>query len=67
MSRNQDDAPVVAMTIGDTARRLAVSPTTVRRLLERGELTRIDLGRAVRVLSRSVDEFAERGGVANAK
>lgn len=58
--------PPVAVTIGEAARRLAVSPTTVRRLLGRGELARVLVGRSVRVLARSVDELAERGGVARA-
>lgn len=57
----------VALTIGEAARRLAVSLTTVRRLLERGALTRVSVGRSVRVLARSVDELAERGGVAHGK
>lgn len=55
------------MTVGEAARRLAVSPTTIRRLLTRGALVRIAVGRSVRVLARSVDELAERGGVSRAK
>lgn len=57
----------VAMTIQDAARRLAVSPMTIRRLLERGALVRIAVGRSVRVLARSVDELAERGGVSHGR
>lgn len=63
MERKCDDSPPVALTIGQTARRLAVSPMTIRRLLARGELSRVAVGRSVRVLARSVDELAERGGV----
>lgn len=59
---DQDDGRI-ALTIDEAGRRLGVSPSTVRRLLERGELARVTLGRAVRVLARSVDELAERGGV----
>lgn len=53
----------IALTIGCAARRLAVSASTIRRLLARGELVRISVGRSVRVLARSVDELAERGGL----
>lgn len=52
----------VAIQIPEAARRLAVSEMTVRRLLERGELTRIAVGRSVRVLAKSVDDLAARGG-----
>ena len=57
----------VALTIGEAARRLAVSVTTIRRLLEQGTLRRVSVGRSVRVLARSVDELAESGGVPRAK
>lgn len=57
----------VALTIGDAAKRLAVSRATVRRLLVRGALVRVRLGRCVRVLAASVDQLAECGGVARAK
>ncbi|MDX2147335.1 MAG: helix-turn-helix domain-containing protein [Planctomycetota bacterium] len=67
MERNRVEPPPVALTIADAARRLAVSPMTIRRLLERGELVRIAVGRSVRVLARSVDELAERGGVSRGK
>ena len=55
----------LALTIHQAARRLSVSATTVRRLLARGELARVALGRSVRVLARSVEALAERGGVRN--
>ena len=57
----------VALTVAQAARRLAVSPMTIRRLLNRGALSRVSIGRSVRVLARSVDELAERGGVTRAK
>lgn len=63
MERNNVESPPVALKIADAARLLAVSPMTIRRLLARGELSRVAVGRTVRVLARSVDEFAERGGV----
>lgn len=67
MERNKLEAPPVALTIAEAARRLAVSPMTIRRLLERGALSRVSVGRSVRVLARSLDELAERGGVARAE
>lgn len=66
MERDKLEAPPVALTIRDAARRLAVSQMTIRRLLERGALVRIVVGRSVRVLARSVDELAERGGLTSA-
>jgi excisionase family DNA binding protein len=68
MELDKLDAPrPVVLTIPDAARRLAVSPMTIRRLLDRGALARVVVGRSVRVLARSVDELAERGGVSRAK
>jgi excisionase family DNA binding protein len=67
MNRDKLEAPPVALTIAEAARRLAVSPMTIRRLLAHGALSRVAVGRSVRVLARSVHELAERGGVARAK
>lgn len=67
MERNKVESPPVAMTIGAAAKRLAVSQMTIRRLLARGALTRVSFGRSVRVLARSLDELAERGGVSRGK
>ncbi len=63
MAHKKLDMRPVALTIGDAAQELAVSATTIRRLLASGELRRIVVGRSVRVLARSVQELAERGGV----
>ena len=54
MERNKLESAPVAMTIPEAARRLAVSPMTIRRLLDRGELARIRIGRSVRVSASSV-------------
>ena len=64
MEQNALDSPPVALTIPEAARRLAVSPMTIRRLLARGELTRVRVGRSVRVLASSVAALAAKGGVA---
>lgn len=67
MKRDKLESPPVALTIADAAHRLAVSEMTIRRLLDRGALVRIAVGRSVRVLARSVEELAERGGVSHEK
>jgi excisionase family DNA binding protein len=64
MEHQKTEIPPVALTITEAARRLAVSPMTIRRLLENGALARVAVGRSVRVLARSVDDLAERGGIA---
>jgi excisionase family DNA binding protein len=51
-----------ALTVADAAARLAVHPKTVRRMLERGDLQRIRIGRAVRVDLASLDRFIAAGG-----
>ena len=60
-AENSVENPVVS--IRDAARRLAISTSTVRRLLKRGELERVRLGRSVRVLNRSIVSLVARGGV----
>jgi excisionase family DNA binding protein len=67
MDRNKEGTQQVAVTIREAARRLSVSYITVWRMLNRGDLTRVRIGRSVRVLARSVDELAERGGVPRAQ
>ena len=61
------DSPPIALRIGAAARRLAVSPMTIRRLLASGQLKRVRVGRSVRVLAESVDDLAKRGGVPHAE
>lgn len=56
-------ASPVALTVAESAWQLGVSQMTIRRLLAHGALVRVKVGRSVRVLARSVDEFAQRGGV----
>lgn len=48
------------LTIVETARRLAVSTATVRRLLARGELRAVRIGRCVRITADSVAILAQR-------
>jgi len=67
MEGKRNEPPPVVLTIADAARRLAVSHMTIRRLLSSGALSRVAVGRSVRVLARSVDELAERGGLSHVK
>ena len=57
------DAASRLLTIADTAERLNVSPRTVRRLIDAGQLPIIRIGRAVRIaeddLERAVAEWRE--------
>lgn len=48
------------LTIVETARRLVVSTATVRRLLAKGELRAVRIGRCVRITADSVAILAER-------
>lgn len=57
----------ISLTIKDAARRLVVCSMTIRRLLDGGALKRVSARRFVRVLTRSVQELAKRGGVSHAK
>jgi excisionase family DNA binding protein len=54
------DRPVIS--IRDTARRLSISTSTVRRLLKRGELERVRIGRSVRILNCSIASLVARRG-----
>jgi len=49
-------------TIQETAGVLKVSTRTVWRLVSSGDLKTTRLGRCVRVVASSVDEFIDRGG-----
>lgn len=50
----------LALTLDAAAKALSISPRTVRRLLDAGELTPVRIGRALRVSSASVRDFVER-------
>ncbi len=49
------------LTIPDVARRLGLSPSTVRRLVRRGELPRIRVGRSVRFREADLTELIDSG------
>jgi len=59
----------MAVTVPEAARRLSVSTATVWRLLDRGDLARVRIGRAVRVPVESIDALMRgaREGVRDAK
>ena len=50
----------LALTLNAAAEALSVSPRTVRRLLDAGELGRVKIGRAVRVSSASLHAYVDR-------
>jgi excisionase family DNA binding protein len=50
----------VLITVEVAAARLSLGRTTVYALLDRGELRAIHVGRALRVLAREVEAYAER-------
>jgi excisionase family DNA binding protein len=55
------DGDVVGLfTLGDVAHRLGVSETTVRRMVDRGDLAVVRLGRAVRVRPADLQVFVDR-------
>lgn len=64
MRSETKEARPEAVTYRETAARLRCSMMTVRRLVERGELTRIKLGRAVRVTEASIAALLSKGGAA---
>ncbi len=51
-----------ALTYPEVAARLRCSPMTVRRLVERGQLQRVSLGRAVRITEASIAALLRNGG-----
>ena len=57
--------PAVLLSVDEAAAELHCHPKTVRKLLELGELRRVDLNKhAVRVTQSSIDAFVARGGSA---
>ena len=66
VSKPKQSSDPLALTIPQAGEQLAVSRSTIRRLLSRGDLKQIKIGRAVRVLASSVDELAARGGIPRA-
>jgi excisionase family DNA binding protein len=48
------------ISISDVQQLLDVSRSTVNRLLDRGELRRVHIGRAVRIPAEDVDAFVHR-------
>jgi excisionase family DNA binding protein len=50
------------LTVREVAAELRVSGMTVRRLVERGELRAIRVGRSVRIERAELDRFLRQGG-----
>ncbi|MGE3109817.1 MAG: helix-turn-helix domain-containing protein [Phycisphaerales bacterium] len=51
------------LRVQDAAHELSVSVRSMWRLLSRGDLQQVKIGRAVRVTRESIDAFIEKGGV----
>lgn len=56
--------PAALYTVQETAYYLRCSTRTVWRLLSMAALTRVSLGRAVRITRASIERFIEAGGAA---
>lgn len=53
--------PDAALTVAEAAKRLAVAPNTVYRLVERGQLKHHRIGRTIRILPADIDEYQRLG------
>ena len=51
---------VALLTVEDVAQRLKVSPSTVRRLIRRGGLKTVRLGRLIRIRPADLNAYIER-------
>jgi excisionase family DNA binding protein len=51
-----------AVRVARAADELGVSPRTIWRLMAKGELERVQIGRAVRVKASSIEAFLAKGG-----
>jgi excisionase family DNA binding protein len=56
-----DRIPHVAYTISQAARSLTVSPRTIRRMIGRGELRALHIGRAVRIPVAELEAYTRLG------
>jgi excisionase family DNA binding protein len=50
-------APTILITIDEAARRLSLAPRTIYRLINRGHIESVHIGRAVRVVESSLDSY----------
>jgi excisionase family DNA binding protein len=60
MNRVRDDADIELLTIKEVAQRQRVSPRTVRRQIEHGDLPYHRIGRAIRVSVEDLRAFLKR-------
>ena len=51
--------PPILLTIRETAAELRVSVATIERMLKRGDLPRVKIGYATRILRRDVEAYIE--------
>ena len=63
VANDTDHQDIVWMSTQEAARRLGVTPRTLYRFVDEGELPAYRMGRVFRLQQRDVDEFIERARV----
>ncbi|HEY2332649.1 MAG TPA: helix-turn-helix domain-containing protein [Acidimicrobiales bacterium] len=63
MARNPDESEIIWMSTQEAARRLGVTPRTLYRFVDEGELPAYRMGRVFRLQQHDVDEFIERSRI----
>ena len=59
--------PPILLTIRETAAELRVSVATIERMLKRGDLPRVKIGYATRILRRDVEAYIESHRIETAR
>ncbi len=59
---NLPDVKQLLLSVAEVARAFNISQRSVWRLLDEGELERVQTGRAVRITRESVEAFVAKGG-----
>lgn len=54
------DSDDILYTTGEVAKKLKITPRTVREYIQRGELEAIDMGQGYRIYKRDLDAFLEK-------
>lgn len=58
--QSHDDHPPIALSVRAVAKGISLSASTVRRLIDQGELPAVRIGHRVLVLQADLDTFIER-------
>jgi len=62
-SPDTGDAAIVWLSTADAAARLGITPRTLYRFIDEGQLPAYRFGRVIRLQQREVDEFIERSRI----